>query len=291
MTPNRERHITGSRTIDRTASALVVAGLLGVLTPQAVPAVTSLMTVTSARIAVESGPAPHAHADERIVSFSGTARNDDGELVYTETHTLWFEDEDIARAETRYFDPAGRLIATLDSDYSRSQTLPDYAFRDLRFGKEEGLRWDGDEVVLYRQKHAGDDLEKKRFEPRDTHVGGQGFNNLVVRELDALRRGNEVEFHFLIPDRLADYRLRVTVDEVEAAGEVSHIHLTCELDNWFLRLVAPSLEISYEAESGRLLAYSGNSNLADEDGDAMSVHITYDYNDQLAADGAPEIDG
>ena len=50
-----------------------------------------------------------------------------------------------------------------------------------------------------------------------------------------------------------------------------------EVENWFLRLFAPYVEVTYERQSRCLMRYEGVSNVADVSGRFKRVQITYGY--------------
>lgn len=70
--------------------------------------------------------------------FSARAFNERGELEYTENHTVSYENEKVTRSRTLYFDPAGRMIGELTSQYLPSPQFNTYSFKDLRAGYEVG---------------------------------------------------------------------------------------------------------------------------------------------------------
>jgi hypothetical protein len=58
-------------------------------------------------------------------------------------------------------------------------------------------------------------------------------------------------------------------------GDTLSIRL--EVDNWFLRLFAPHIDVEYGFRQRRLLRYEGISNLEDASGEHDKVVITYTY--------------
>lgn len=254
--------------------------------------VLSLQLVAASSLAAGSLGPPSAESDrpqrQSLTVFDGTALDEEGRLVYTERHEVVREDDEIVHSRTEYRAPDGSLIATLVSDYSRDPFVPEYVFHDLRSGKTEGLRCDGDAVIVYHRDAAGKEIEEKRLDRREDMVGGQGFNNWVVERLDELSTSEPLTFRLVIPHRLGDAKLRVKA--IDGSETEPVLTLKGEIDNWFLRLVAPSIEISYDQESGRLVRYEGNSNLVSSDGDSMWVQISYEYDTRLAA-GEPSAPG
>jgi hypothetical protein len=87
----------------------------------------------------------------------GEARNEQGELVYKEKHSVTREGGPVMTSLTEYFSPAGQLIATMESDYSRNLSMPTYVFEDLRRGYREGLRQENEEYIIFKKNKDGEE--------------------------------------------------------------------------------------------------------------------------------------
>ena len=75
--------------------------------------------------------------------FSARAINERGDLEYMENHTVSYENGKVTRSRTLYFDPAGRMIGELISEYLPSPQFNTYSFKDMRAGYEDGLAVEG----------------------------------------------------------------------------------------------------------------------------------------------------
>jgi hypothetical protein len=208
-------------------------------------------------------------ATASIERFEGIARAPDGRVAYVEEHEVRWEGDRPLAAETRYRDPAGRLIARLRSDYSRDPFAPDYEFEDLRSGAVESARWTGDGLEL----HANG--KSCLLTPGGTLplVAGQGLDRLARARIDELSRGGELRVEMALPSRLDSYRFRVRAED--PGGEGSTVRVRFEPASFLLRLLAPAIEAEYERSTGRLLRYRGVSNLAGPDGETLQVDIRY----------------
>jgi hypothetical protein len=76
-----------------------------------------------------------------------------------------------------------------------------------------------------------------------------------------------------------DLRVRA----VDAGGPGERVRVRVEFSSWFLRLLAPALEVDCERATRRLLRHRGPSNLADERGENRDVEITHAYPEEPAA--------
>ena len=235
-------------------------------------------------MAASAGPVLAQEAQATTVErFEGIARSQDGALVYRERHRVEYEAGRPIRSLTAYFDPAGKKIAELRSDYRASSFAPRYTFVDAdgRTREAAGLLPGG--VELQRER------ERKVLEPGPAQmqvVLGQGLHQLVRSKLDELARGAGLVVRFGIPSRLEAYPFRI---EREESPDPRLVRLRIRIDNWLLALLAPSLEVDYEQATRRLMRYGGVSNLPGPDGDPMKVVIRYVYQDdeRLAGGGAP----
>src|SRR6478735_4641661 len=122
-----------------------------------------------------SAPSAWAH----VVRYQGVAMNGD-RTAYIERHTVSYSDTgELRTAVTEYLSPAGKPIAELKSDFTTSVTVPTHVMKDLRTGEMQGLRRDGDKVVMYVKEQ--DKPEQSRVlsleEGRERIlVGCQGLN-------------------------------------------------------------------------------------------------------------------
>lgn len=208
-----------------------------------------------------------ANAAATKSSFVGTARSEDGQLSYTETHVLNIVDGRVQSSVTTYRDKAGTVIATLDSDYSAGPFLPSYAFVDQRAKVREGVRLQGNQVQVYSG-------EKSEALPRTPDmITGQGFHYYVQSMLQTLQVGELSHVQFVLPARLDAYHFRLRAIKQQQKIKT----LVLEVDNVLLRIFAPRLEVDYDMSNGRLVRYYGLSNIRDASGELPTVVITYDY--------------
>ncbi len=212
-----------------------------------------------------------ASAEPNVERFAGVARSPKGEVVYRERHEVTENGGRPLRAVTRYFDPKGREIGRLETDFTRSVAAPSYRFVDERTGKSESASVSGSSVVL---DHAGrrKALEAKGPEPL---VVGQGLHHYVRQNLERLAH-ETVTVRFAVPSRLDTYVFRI---RPLSSGSPGVVRLRIESDNWLVRQLAPYLEVDYELKTRHLLRYRGVSNLETPDGSSQDVEIRYAYGD------------
>jgi hypothetical protein len=207
------------------------------------------------------------------VFYRSEATNEDGKLVYREKHTVRFDEERVLHSLTEYFSPGGDLIATMDSDYAKSVSMPTYVFEDLVRGYREGLRLEGDTYVVFKQER-GREEETRPLRKTDNVFSCQGWHYFLVNNLDLLEEGN-IKLDLVLPSELKAHSFQV--EQTGAEGDL--IKAVIKIDNWFLRLFAPKLRLVYSKSMQRLVEYEGLSNIPAADGGRQDVRIVYSYDD------------
>lgn len=213
-----------------------------------------------------------AQQSPAVERFEGTARLEDGTVAYRETHWVEYQAGRPLRSLTRYFDPTGRKIAELDSDYRTSAFAPRYTFSvEGRITESAGPLADGVELQTEGERKV------LTVDPTQTQlVLGQGLHQLVRSKLDELASGSELVVRFGIPSRLDTYQFRIAREE---SSNSQLVRLRIRIDNWLLALFAPSIEVDYDRATRRPVRYRGVSNLPGPGGAPMSVTISYVYSD------------
>jgi hypothetical protein len=207
-----------------------------------------------------------------IERFQGIARSESGAVVYTETHEVQYRGDRPQRSVTRYFDPAGKKIGKIVSDYSKNPYAPDYQFKDAKGGTLEAA-----ELVAggVRLRYLNESKVLPRSGPGQPQVVlGQGLHQLTRARMDSLADGKDLVVQFAIPSRLDSYTFRI---ERLDSSDANTVRLQIGIDNWVLSLLAPTLEVDYDRKTRRLMSYRGVSNLSGPNGETMKVTIRYQY--------------
>lgn len=191
--------------------------------------------------------------------------------VYSEMHTAYYRQGTLVKSTNDYFDMQGQKIAELNSDYTRSIVMPTYISIDHRSGDVEGLRFDGQDYWIFRQKR-GEDEEVSRLSKIENVFACQGWHYYLVANLSRLRN-EQITMSLIFPTRLDYYDFRVRpVEDSER-----RIKLRLEFDSFFLRLLTQAaLELTYDKVTKKIVSYYGPSNLVDESGSVQDVYIFYE---------------
>jgi len=200
-----------------------------------------------------------------------------GQLVYREYHTVETDDQGkVLRAKTEYKRPDGQLMAVLASDFTKSLTSPEHSFEDKRFNHKHGIRLNGDEVILYAQNDDKKEETKvlnKRQSGDRVMFGCQGLHYYLRENFDKVTQRKTTPIVFLIPGSLDSYNFELHAKGT--SGDLTNYEI--EIDNFFLKLFEPSLDIQYDTKTKRLIRYKGLSNLRNDKRKNQSVEITYTY--------------
>jgi len=202
----------------------------------------------------------------------GIAKNDFGDVVYTEKHTVTRENGVTKRSETIYYDKTRNTkIATLISDYSKSISLPTYEFVDLRTGYREGLRFTGGTYVVYYKRP--DEAEKSKVLSQEDGVFScQGWHYYLIDNLAVLEK-RDIALKLVLPSELDFYSFKI--EKVKSTGD--QVVANLELSNWLLSFFAPKLKLVYDKKERKLIGYKGISNILDKEGERQEVSIAYAY--------------
>lgn len=215
----------------------------------------------------------HGWAWGRTQSFTGKAFDESGALEYIEEHAITYEGNYVRNSLTTYFDADKSVIGYLQSDYTPSPQACSYTFRDLRRQYKDGVRVETDQICLFR-KDGSEAEEESHCLPKDEkQIIGQGFHHFIMRHLDAIAKGGVFHVKLVLPSRLDQFNFRIRKKKIK--GE--NILIRLEIDNWFLSLFAPHVDVVYERETGRLIRYEGISNVSDASGRFKNVRINYFY--------------
>jgi hypothetical protein len=206
-------------------------------------------------------------------TFVGKAVNSEDTVEYVERHTVTYKDGRPIKSDTIYFDDNNRIIGDLISEYSFGPQFGSYHFKDIRANYEDGAKVSADQIRLFRKRGPEAATEEKLLTREEDQIVGQGFHQFIAYSIEDIAKGEVFHVRLVLPSRLDQFKFRIRKREIK--GDTIYIRL--EIDNWFLRLFAPHIDVEYDLSTGRLLRYEGVSNLEDDSGKHRKVTITYTY--------------
>ena len=195
--------------------------------------------------------------------------------VYKEEHEDILESGKRTGLRTIYRDMRNNIIAKRIVSYKESETVPTFQTEDFRDGYLEGAGVRGDSVRLYWRRNFDQAMQEKTILIPGPAVVDAGFNNLIQQHWDELFGGKKIQFNFGAPFALDYYGFRVfKKDEMVFEGR-QQIVMQCEIDNFIIRLFVKPIVLTYDAESRRLVAYEGISNINNDKGKSYFVRIQF----------------
>lgn len=217
-------------------------------------------------------PAP----SDRVLEFTGYAYDSKtGELLYTETHRQQFEQDRLVRDEVSYRDKGGILFARKSLDFAQDLYAPSFVSENLRTGElERGTRGQAGYTVSYRENKKAK-LQAKTLTSKDRVIADAGFDSYLRRYLPQLLEGKELSFAFLVPNQQSALTLKAWAEKPRLVQGRETVQIRVAFDNPILRLLAQSLAVTYDVNTGEILEYNGVSNIGDARGNKYRVRIAY----------------
>lgn len=216
---------------------------------------------------------PAAMAMAEIEVVQGRAFNDQGQLVYTERHTITYRDGRVLKINTVYTDADRVPIGKTVSDFSENPELGNYDFSDHRLNYYDGARVYKDRIAIFCRETPHADMQLKYLPREGNQVLGQGFNQFLIGNLDALASGDVIRAKLVLPAKQDQFDVVIRKDRIDA----NLLQIRVDVDSWFLKLFVPHIEAVFDLDTRRLVIYRGVSMISNESGDTTGVNVTYDY--------------
>lgn len=211
-----------------------------------------------------------------VEKLHGRAVNSAGDLLFFEEHIIRYNNGKIAAMNTTYYNANMEKIGQLVSDFSAGAQLGSYDFIDDRSQYADGAKVLSDQILMYNQKAPDAERREKWLERNDDQIVGQGFHPYIQANLYKLANGDIISAKLVLPAQMNQFDVRIRKSKTED----SRLSIRIELNNWFLRLFVPHIEVEYDINTRQLLSYKGVSVVADQSGKTVPVNVSYDYSQQ-----------
>ena len=187
-------------------------------------------------------------------------------FLYTENFSLFKNGAGELIASVNYVSPENEILATKKVNFKSSRLAP--VFETIQYNKDliEGVRYDGDELVLYREFISTQVREEKRVPIQDNVVADAGFHYFILQEWDALISGTSIPIQFALPNQLEVYPLLVKYKGQKQWEGRSVQSFEIVFGNVLFRWLVPPIRLRYDSETKALLSFEGISNLLFEEG-------------------------
>lgn len=213
-------------------------------------------------------------AQEVIEKSTGKAYNKVGKLVYIEKHAVTKNSGRMTRLFTQYYTPSGIYFGRIESDFSKNPNIPLYTSEDMRFDRTEGIKFQDGQLIAYAKTDNKSAMKEMSFKEEKSLLAGQGLHYFLQSHLkELINKKDPVKIKFLIPINQDTYGFQIKT--LSKSDKI--VSFRVQFNSWFLRMIAPQIDTTYEIESGRLLSYDGPSNLLTDDKKSQHVTIKYIY--------------
>ena len=213
-----------------------------------------------------------AFAQEQII-MKGEAFDKKNKLVYLETHNFKrLSTGEITEIKTTYNNASGKLIAEVESNFSKDPYIPDTTFIDHRFNERQELYYDKDTKTISMKitdlttgKSKSNTLKRS-----DNMVSGQGFHNYILKNFDAPR----ADIKFIVLPKLDFYSFYFEQENSKTEGQKRFI---LKISNWVLRAIVKEIVVDYREKDRALLNFSGLTNIDSDQRDSQILNIKMSY--------------
>jgi hypothetical protein len=197
-----------------------------------------------------------------------------GQYIYSEYHFEHYVNGRHTHSIVEYRTP-DRVLARKTISFAQSRTAPDFRLEDLRSGYVEGAQAVPGGYKLFMRKDRSQPVREKVISIPSPAVIDGGFDYFVRDNLARLSSGERMTIHFGSSYQQDFFRFDVykTADG-EFKGRRA-VFLNVEISNFLLKGLVDPIKLVYDASSGRLLSFSGVSNVNDETGKSYRARIDF----------------
>ncbi|MGQ0622858.1 MAG: hypothetical protein ACT4QA_23630 [Panacagrimonas sp.] len=210
-------------------------------------------------LAMMTLPAEAADGSFRFYGYAFDLKTD--RYIYTEVHEQKIVADKWVSGSIAYYAPDGKKLGTKKLDFSADPFIPLYTYELPDMGYSEGITGIGNEIKLAKTSK-GSAPQTASVSRKDPIAADSGFHNLLRKNFADLMARKTVSFTFIAAGNLDSYKFRAKRIEDTTFDGKPAVRFLVE-PNSLLRLVAPSLTVTYDAEQQRLLEYRGPSNVID----------------------------
>ena len=218
-------------------------------------------------------------------AYRGSAYDTERQVAgYQEEHVEGFVQGKHVFTRTAFLGPDGKRIGERNLDFARFDFKPDYLYRDLRNGYEEGAQVDPSRGAAQIRVHFRDSarapLKEKFIDVPEPCVINGGVGEFVKQRWADLSAGKKVPFNMVIPARLdylkfvayVDRKFAMTADETKGRP---YLPVVIEPKSTVLSMLLPTIVMYEDVKTQRLIRYQGIVNVADAKGRSLRVRTDY----------------
>lgn len=196
------------------------------------------------------------------------------ELLYRELHHYELSDTGELEHQVTYTQPNGDPWANKTIFYNGRITAPSFELVDTLNSESLNVSVADDTLTIAHTKNQ--QVQKQQLDAQLPLVVDAGFDPFVRQQWQSLSAGESETFYFLLPRREKLVQLKLSPKSCRDADSAQHFCLSLDINNWLLRMLVDSIELTYSRADQRLTRYQGVSNLSfPEQEDTPQVDIRY----------------
>ena len=228
-----------------------------------------------------TGAQSAAPPDSTAPAYLGSAYDYENKIhAYTETQSERYRNGKHVSTHTTFAGADGKPIAERTLDFSRHEFDPDYLYKDLRNGYEEGAKSEGAEILVHFRDSKNAERKEKRIKVPGPCIINGGVGKFVQSRWAEIAAGKKVSFNMVIPARLDYFRFEAYVDrkyrlKPEESKGREYLPVVIEPKNSVLGMLLPVIVMYENPGTQRMVAYQGIVNVADAKGRSLRVRTTY----------------
>jgi hypothetical protein len=241
-----------------------------------------LATVIAFSFVIPSAEAPSTPDSTAATrAYRGSAFDTERNVfAYDEEHDEKFAGGKHVATRTVFQSREGKPFAERELDFHLYEFKPDYLFKDLRNGYEEGAKVEANSIKVHFKDSGKSPRREKDIQVPEPCVINGGVGEFVKKNWADLAAGKRVGFNMVVPARLDFFRfvafadVKRTLSDKESGGR-KHKAIVIEPQSSMLRMLLPTIVMYYDLKSLRLIRYLGIVNVADPKGRSLRVRVDY----------------
>ncbi len=196
-----------------------------------------------------------------------------GKVIYTEKHNVTYNDKLMYDTmDSDYLDSKNVKFLSIKSDFKNSPYVSNGKVENIKKNIVEIFSVDPSHKKMMIEKTENGKTYKLKMDLETDAIGNLGFHNYIVTHFDQLKNaGGDV--YFINTQKLDQFKFNIVTTKKEN-GKVT---FKVDPDNMIFRAFIPSMFLTYDEKTKRVLSFEGQSNVEGEDGKPAKVLINYTY--------------
>ena len=217
----------------------------------------------------------HAMDSHAVLDITGEAfRQGSDTLLYRERHRYSTLKDNTHQQDVIYTQPDGTPWAQKKLHYDQPPTAPSFTLTDSRNQESLQVTVESEHISILHSHN--DKQHTAKVEIQSPLVVDAGFDPFVRQHWQSLHQGESETFFFLLPRRERLVELKLSSRPCAEYDPDLFLCLSLDINNWFLRMLVDTVELTYQRSDKRLVQYRGVSNLSfPEQDETPHVDIFY----------------